>query len=87
MASVKRGFTVAGNGFLLDEKNKILRNGKHTIVLDNTRRLTSHDVKVWFKDERDCTVGDISSEDGFTYIEMIRADLVKEENELESVTN
>lgn len=90
MASVKRGFTVAGNGFLLEEKKKVLRSGKYTICLDNTRKLTAHDVKVWFKDEKDCVVGDITSEDGYTYIEMIRADLVvqeEEENQLESVAN
>lgn len=89
MASIKRGFTVAGNGFLLEEKKQILRNGKHTIALDNEKRLTSHDVKVWFKDEKECVVGDITSEDGYTYVEMIRKDLVKqeEEQELESVAN
>ena len=88
MASVKRGFTVAANGFLLDHKKEVLRQGKHTIALDNNGKLSSHDVKMWFKDEKDCVVGDITSEDGYTYVEMIRKDLVKQEElELESVTN
>lgn len=84
MANIKRGFTVAGNGFLLDHKKQILKNGKHVIALDQSGKLSAHDVRTWFKDEKECVVGDITSEDGYSYIEMIRKDLVKNEEEEET---